>query len=310
MRFSLDARFVAVFPLAFALACGGDAADGEPGEGEATDMATASSPITVAGVGFSTPESVLHDTVDDVYLVSNINGAPLEADGNGFISRLAPDGTVAELRWIDGADEGVTLSAPKGMAIDGDMLYVTDMDCVRTFDRATGAPNGEFCVEGASFLNDLATHPDGGVVFSDTGFDPTFAPTGTDAIYRLVDGEVTPLLQDAALGAPNGLAFMEGDPVMVTFGSGAVVRIAADGSTTVLAESMGGQFDGIEILDDGRMLVSDWATSCIQALSGDGEMECLFGDLEAPADIGIDRTRGRLLVPLFNANEVRILPIG
>ena len=48
----------------------------------------------VADVGFATPESVLHDEAADVYLVSNINGEPLEEDGNGFISRLSPDGDV------------------------------------------------------------------------------------------------------------------------------------------------------------------------------------------------------------------------
>ena len=47
-------------------------------------------------------------------------------DGNGFISRLRPDGTVLTLKWIDGNKEGVTLNAPKGMALHGDRLYVTE----------------------------------------------------------------------------------------------------------------------------------------------------------------------------------------
>ncbi len=310
MRRLLDARFASLLPITVALACGGDGSEGGADASAQAGIAATNSPMTVADVGFATPESVLHDTAADVYLVSNINGAPLDADGNGFISRLAPDGTVAELKWIDGATDGVTLHAPKGMAIDGDLLYVTDMDCVRTFDRTTGAATSEFCVEGASFLNDLVPHPEGGVLFTDTGFDPTFAPTGTDAVYRLLDGEVTPIVRDAGLGAPNGLAVRDGDPIVVTFGSGAVLQIGDDGSTEVITESVGGQFDGIEVLDDGRILVSDWATSCVQALGADGEMTCLFGDLEAPADFGVDRTRQRVLVPLFNANEVRILPIG
>ena len=72
--------------------------------------------------GFSTPESVLHDPEADIYLVSNINGSPLERDGNGFISRVTPDGKVETLKFIAGGVKGVTLNAPKGMAITGLVL--------------------------------------------------------------------------------------------------------------------------------------------------------------------------------------------
>ena len=51
-------------------ACGGDA------DGPVTMDSAAAVSITVANVGFATPESVLHDEVADVYLVSNINGTP------------------------------------------------------------------------------------------------------------------------------------------------------------------------------------------------------------------------------------------
>src|SRR5688572_4434899 len=47
-------------------------------------------PVVVAGAGFATPESVLYDAESDVYLVSNVNGGPTAADGNGFISRVDP----------------------------------------------------------------------------------------------------------------------------------------------------------------------------------------------------------------------------
>ena len=41
--------------------------------------------IVIKDVGFMTPESVLHDAEQDIYLVANINGDPLGVDGNGFI---------------------------------------------------------------------------------------------------------------------------------------------------------------------------------------------------------------------------------
>src|SRR5881296_227339 len=90
--------------------------------------------------GFLTPESVLHDTAQDVYFVSNINGSPTTKDNNGFISRVRPDGAVENLKFIEGGHGGVTLNAPKGLAIRGDTLWVADIDMVRSFDAKTGAP--------------------------------------------------------------------------------------------------------------------------------------------------------------------------
>src|SRR5216684_5633777 len=49
--------------------------------------------------GFLTPESVLHDPVQDIYFVSNINGGPTTKDNNGFISRVRPDGAVENLKF-------------------------------------------------------------------------------------------------------------------------------------------------------------------------------------------------------------------
>ena len=90
-------------------ACGGEG-DGAPDEAPAP--AEPQGPVfslTVAGVGFATPESALHDPSADVYLVSNINGGPADRDDNGFISRVLPSGEIEELKWIDGDSPEVTL---------------------------------------------------------------------------------------------------------------------------------------------------------------------------------------------------------
>ena len=57
--------------------------------------------------GFETPESVVHDRVLHFYLVSNVGvGNPAGFDGNGFISRASPDGTIRELHWIENGVNG------------------------------------------------------------------------------------------------------------------------------------------------------------------------------------------------------------
>jgi hypothetical protein len=146
--------------------------------------------INVEKVGFKTPESVMYDANADVYLVSNINvdGVPTKKDNNGFISRLNPDGTVQNLKWIAGGANGVTLNAPKGMAIVEGTLYVTDLDTVRKFDLTSGEALGEIPIEGTTFLNDLAADEDGAVYVSDTGLtadEKGIGPNGTDAVYRI-----------------------------------------------------------------------------------------------------------------------------
>lgn len=307
-RLSTFVRAAAVGAILGLAACGGS----EGGDaGDDTEAATPA-PVIVGGVGFATPESVLHDTGADEYLVSNINGGPLDADENGFISRIGPDGDVRDLRWIDGATDGVTLNAPKGMALQGDRLYVADIDCVRMFDRETGAPLGEACPPTASFLNDIAPAPDGSsVFFTDSGLDPSFAPTGTDAVYRLgEDGRITVVARDAGLGAPNGVAVGPRGIFVATFQSGEVFRLDAEGNRTDVMPPSGGQYDGIEIMDDGGFLVSSWGHGCIYRVDAQGAVDCAIAGLDAPADIGLDRMRNRVLIPMFNGNEVRIVPLG
>jgi len=114
--------------------------------------------------GFLTPESVLYDSAQDIYFVSNINGSPTAKDNNGFIiSRVRPDGAVENLKFIEGGHNGVTLHAPKGMALRGDTLWLADIDAVRAFNAKTGSPGRPGGPErpGGVFLNDIAVAQNG-----------------------------------------------------------------------------------------------------------------------------------------------------
>ena len=48
------------------------------------------------------PESARYDRDLDVWFVSNVNGSPAAKDNNGYISRLRPDGTPYNLKFIEG----------------------------------------------------------------------------------------------------------------------------------------------------------------------------------------------------------------
>lgn len=268
--------------------------------------------ITVANAGFATPESVAHDAIEEYYYVSNINGSPLEADDNGFISRLSPDGEVVALKFIDGASDAVTLHAPKGIAVAGNYLYVTDITTLRWFDRRTGEPVGSLEVPGATFLNDVTTTVDGIVYFTDSGLRAGaggFEGSGTDAVYRFVPGEkLDTLAMGPDLGRPNGIAVTGDSVYVVTFGSGELYRVVDGGKADVVALPTG-SLDGLVIFD-GMVMVSSWDGSAVYRGPVGGTLGRILEGLEAPADIGHDLWRHRLLIPLFNANEVRIVPLA
>ena len=263
--------------------------------------------------GFLTPESVLHDTVQDIYFVSNINGSPTAKDNNGFISRLRPDGAVENLKFIEGGKNGVTLNAPKGLALLGDTLWVADIDAVRAFNAKTGAPvdSVSLATLGAVFLNDIATTPTGALYITDTGirFDDVGAVLhpGPDRLFRVgPDRQVTVAVRGDTLGRPNGIVL---DPVgkrfiIVEFGGKSVLAWKpGDKAPTAIAKGPGG-FDGV-VIAGGKILVSSWSDSTVASYETGQEVKIITG-VPSPADIGYDAKRNRVLIPVFTGNRVEV----
>ena len=302
--------------LTVGVACG----DGSESEVSTDDPATesavpASGPVsTTDGVivgGFAAPESVLHDTESDIYLVSNINGGGLDVDDNGFISRLAPDGTISDLKWIDGEADDVTLHAPKGMGLSGDTLIVTDIDVVRLFDRDSGDPIGEWPVDGSTFLNDVAVSADGTVFVSDMGVrysESGLEDTGSAAIHVFGPDGAHSTLDAGDVTRINGLAERDGRVFGVTYGTGLIFSVMG-GTRADLPELPGMNLDGVVTLDGGELLVSDWDTQTVYLLRPNGSASAVAKNVESPADIGIDRGRNRLLIPGLTTNQVLLAPL-
>ncbi len=266
--------------------------------------------MVVCEADFSTPESVEYYAIDDVYLVTNINGDPLAADGNGFISRIKPDCSVVDLKWIDGMNKDVTLNAPKGAAILSGKLFVADLNQVHVFDLPSGKQDKAITIRESTFLNGITPGTGNFVYVTDSGFKEGFAPSGTDAVYKVwANGKYELVVKDRNMGHPNGILDDIERLIVVTFGSGKVISIDAAGKQTAMPSSPKGKLDGLLKLKDGRFVVSSWAGSAIYVLNENNTWNLLADSLDSPADMGFDTKRNRLLVPLFKKNKVAILPV-
>ena len=269
--------------------------------------------IVVANAGFMTPESIEYYAAEDVYLVSNLNGDGLTADGNGFISKIKPDGSIIKLKWLDGTVKGVSLNSPKGLAIQGNKLYVADINQVHIFELPSGKQKISINISNSTFLNGI-TPGDGAFVYvTDSGLKAgkdSLAASGTDAIYKVwANGKYELVYKDKNMGHPNGIIAHGKQLTVVTFGSGEVFRIDARGKRHNLAKPPKGDLDGLLKLADGRLVMSSWVASALYVLNKDNSYSILADDLDAPADLGFDSKRQRVLIPLFKQDKLVFLPL-
>jgi sugar lactone lactonase YvrE len=276
---------------------------------------SAAPPARNAMAGFADslkePESVRYDAEQDVFFVSNMNGPFLQKDANGFISKLNSDGTMNAQKWVESGKNGATLNSPKGMAIVGDTLWVSDIDHVRAFNRKTGAVVADIDLsgQGATFLNDVAVGGDSAVYITDTELAGT--PTGNlvhskpDRIFRIgPDRKVTIALQNDRLGRPNGLTWDSGASnfVVVPF-VGDTVMTWKPGSNEVTPLVVGlGELDGVGFAN-GRLLVSSKGANAILALR-DGRLVKVIEHVDDPADFEIVSKKNWIAIPRTGANRV------
>jgi sugar lactone lactonase YvrE len=259
--------------------------------------------------GLQGPESARYDKDLDVWFVSNVNGPPAKKDNNGFISRLRPDGAIYNLKFIEGGKKGVTLHAPKGLAISGDTLWVADIDFARAFNKRTGEVIANVNAR-ARFLNGAAVGPYGAIYMTDTGvlFDNKGAVShpGPDQVFHVTRAGATAALTSPKLEGPNGIAW---DPrqkrfVIVSF-LGKGIYGWKPGQTEL--ESLGsgpGQQDGVVALPDGRLVVTSWADSSLFLLEK-GRSRKVASGIASPADIDFEEKDSRVAVPQLMENKVQ-----
>lgn len=265
---------------------------------------------------FASPAAVVHDAQADRYLVTNVDGAPLGRDNNGSILSVSPSDGSRRV-WARGGRGGVTLDAPRGLAIVADTVWVADVDVVRKFDRRTAAPIGDVRVPGASMLWGVSGGPDGSVYVSDAGLDGDFKPTGSDVIWRIApDGELSALIRGAALGQPSGISAQRAGIYAVGWRDGDFFQVDYRGTRTALGQAPAARLGGLVRIEAptetarGRRLLPTWFAG-----SWDGAAVYRFGlsggvvpmttPFVDPGGLAFDAVRRLLLVPSSGPGQLR-----
>ena len=240
--------------------------------------------------------------------VSSINGQILEKDGNGYISRLSPDGKTVSAKWVTG------LNGPKGLRSVGGTLWVSDIDEVVAIDIATARITSRVKVDGAQFLNDLATAPDGTVYVSDSNLA---------RIYAVKDGKSSIFVEGAdQVDVPNGL-LVDGTRLIVgTIGVGGprgggagrgagpppsghlyAFDLKTKQRTQLTMDAVGG-IDGIEPDGRGGLLITDVIGARLLHVAASGQTRVLAKFSGGGADFGYIESKRIAVVPFLAANGV------
>jgi sugar lactone lactonase YvrE len=247
--------------------------------------------------GFDSPECVALDEKRDMIYVSNIQTKTAgywEKDEKGFISLMEGEGMLKKLRWKDSTEE-YPLSAPKGMCVCEGLLYVADIDRVVTYSLA-GEAVKTIEIPGAKMLNDAVAH-EGFAYVSDTG---------TGKIWKLG----LPMSEIKGPPSANGLTFdADGRMYCASYEAHEIYQVDPSGVEEPrplgLAKHFAG-LDSIEILADGTMIVSDVKGNRIYSVSADHKSVQSLAEVDAPADVGLDRKRNLLYVPMLYKGQVAI----
>lgn len=246
--------------------------------------------------GLDGPESAVLDPGAGVLYVSNVNGEANAADGNGYISKLSPQGEIQEKEWVTG------LNAPKGLALHDGKLYVSDIDELVVIDTASGEVTARHPAPGATFLNDVTAHEDGRVFVSDMM---------QNQIWKLEGDQFEMWLQDEALENPNGLLAEQDHLVVGAWGKpkedfstdvpGHLKAVDYDSKeiTSIGSGEPIGNLDGVEPDGQGGYLVTDWFSGGLYQISEEGKAELLMDLNQGSADHEFVESEGLAVIPMM-----------
>ncbi|MFA6571107.1 MAG: T9SS type A sorting domain-containing protein [Bacteroidota bacterium] len=252
-------------------------------------------PQSALSFDFSQPESIVHSSLLNKYLVSNAYGANiLLYDKEGNLDTFIVN----------------NLSSPKGLMILDDVLYVADNLNLKAFNLTDKSLKFSVQIVNTPFINDIAADSAGNIYLSHTSGDKIYK-------YNIQTQNIEQLAVKSQILKPNGLMYAQDKNSLycVSFNHpGAIYTINLD-SLTVKTKIFTTRFyfDGIANDNSGNIYVSCWddiynpiSTGNIFKYEGgnyDSGTE-FASNLSGPADIYFDSTENFLFVPVMAGNDV------
>lgn len=272
----------------------------ETAENNSPEKGTAKLELLWEAQGFNNPESVIYHESSNTLFVSNVNGSPVEKDGNGYISKVLLDGTILKMQWVIG------LNAPKGLAIHDNTLYVSDIDTLVAIDIPSGTITNTYKVDDAKFLNDVTASNQGEIFVSDMLLN---------RIHRLSNDQFNLWLESTELENPNGL-HAEGDHLILgawgVITDGFATEIPGhlksislqDKSITNLGGDPIGNLDGVESDGNNGYYVTDWMAGKLFQINTNGEATLLLELEQGMADHEVLLEQKLILLPMMKNDKV------
>ncbi len=232
-----------------------------------------------------TPESVHYDAASKILYVSNIGDA--QKPGTGFISKVGPDGSIIQNRWVTG------LTAIKGLGLYKNLLYAAEPAAVAVIDVNTATLVKRIPIEGAKLLNDITIDAQGVVYVSDTQ---------TNKVHRIENGTATVYLEN--MNRANGLLAVGSDLYILT--NDRLQKADAGKNLTTVVQGLESGADGIEMVKPGEFVVTCWS-GIIYDVKTDGSKQLLLDTRSQKmntADLGFNPAANVVYIPTFFKNKV------
>jgi len=259
--------------------------------------------------GLYHPESaIVHKDFIYVTTIGKGDLAPTTKDGNGSITKLDRSGKV-----VDAAFNKSPLDAPKGTVIVKNTLYVADIDRIVGFDLNSGKQTDVIDLSGehVNFLNDFAAKGDSVLFVTSTDQNKIFS-VSLGKSHRVKTLDVP-----AIIGA-NGLVYDAKSNTLYVCGlefndapKGEIGKITwtAGRAKYTRITNLTGLFDGLVLLDDNTLVVSDWISMKVfsaRLVSIDlrtNAYKVLVENTDA-ADIAYDKVGKRFIFPGLRDGDV------
>ncbi|MCD9563186.1 hypothetical protein [Tenacibaculum maritimum] len=248
-------------------------------------------------------------------LVSNFGTdslSPLNNEGKGYIVKVT-DQQITPFIPADG-----NLSAPKGMAIADDYLYIADVQKIVVYNLKNKAESPKIITlpDGELFANDIA-------IYNNYAY---ISVTNTGAIYKLniatpTNPDSLTLTKVATVTGANGLAFDGKTLYVASFPADGKVTennvIYKINDITAAAPSpeeiitTAGMYDGLAIYKS-KLYFSNWANEgevgyIDMATQKKNSIDTEGKKLSGPADISL--LNGKLYVPNLPESELTIISV-